>query len=79
MRGFNEWKTITIARLLELKKNYMENAKAIQTLDAIIYKVHYAKLRDLARVLFLLHAGSSDVPELLDLLPTTEEVEEWLK
>jgi len=75
--NFSQWKATTIAALINLKKKYEGNMKAQQTLQALIYKLSYLRLRDLAGFLMLLHAGSVDVKELLDLVPSREDVARW--
>ena len=75
--SFSQWKAATMAALINLKKKYEDDMKAQQTLQALIYKLNYLRLRDLAGFLMLLHAGSVDVKELLDLVPAQDDVARW--
>jgi len=77
--SFSEWKTKTMVRLINLTKQYSSNAKAVNDLNTIIVKLKYVKVRDLSTILMYFHLASANVPELLELIPTTEEVEEWFK
>lgn len=76
---FTEWKTKTIIKIIDLQKNYADNQKAINDLNAVLMKLKYAKVRDLSTVFLYMHLASQNVKELLNLIPATEEVEEWFK
>lgn len=76
---FSEWKAKTMARLVELTKKYEDNPKALSDLNFIITKLHYAKSRDLASVLYYMHVVAREIKEILELIPTPSEVEEMLK
>lgn len=78
MVSFRAWKAITMARLLELKKQYRGNDRAEQVIDSVIVKLKNLKARDLISLLDQLHTGSSYVPELLDIVPSPEQVERWV-
>jgi len=77
MRSFNQWKVESALRLLEIKAKYRSNQRVLETVDALITKLHYLKLRDLASFLVLVHHASSLAEEFLLLLPSQEEVREW--
>jgi len=77
MRSFNQWKVEAALRLLEIKALYRDNQRVQETVDALITKLHYLKLRDLASFLVLVHHASALAEEFLLLLPGMEEVREW--
>jgi len=76
-RSFNQWKIETLLRLLEIKALHKDNQRVQETVDALITKLHYLKLRDLASFLVLVHHASSVAEEFLLLLPGMEEVQAW--
>jgi len=76
---FSEWKTITIARLIEIKRRHEDNPKIVNDVNAILSKLHYAKVRDLSTILLYLHHASVDLKEFLELIPSKEEIMEWFK
>jgi len=78
-RSFNQWKVEAALRLLEIKVHYRDNRRVQETVDALITKLHYLKLRDLASFLVLLHHASSVAEEFLLLLPSQEEVQAWFE
>jgi len=78
-RTFSAWKSKATLRLLSLKLKYKDNPKIAQDIDILITKLQYLKLRDLASFLTLVHHASSDCEELLSILPSENEVEEWYK
>ena len=71
---FSEWKTLTIRKLLELKSKY--NSEII---DEAINKLHFAKARDLSTVIFFFYSHSKEIPELLNLLPPQEVLEQFFR
>ncbi|MEM4566570.1 MAG: hypothetical protein QXD49_08250 [Archaeoglobaceae archaeon] len=76
---FSEWKAVTLARLLELRDKYAENAKVVGVIDNLIKKVHAAKTRDLSSLIFLFYEHRNEVPELTGLLPPREVLEQFFK
>jgi len=79
MRSFSEWKTITIRKLLEMRKRYSDNGKILQDINVLVSKLQYLKARDLGAWLVLLHHAATDSPEFLELAPSVEELEEWFE
>jgi hypothetical protein len=76
-RSFSAWKSKATLRLLALKTKYKDNPKVLQDIDVLITKLQYLRLRDLHSFFALVHEASSDCEELLSILPSEEEVEEW--
>lgn len=74
MMTFNMWKTKTMRQLLQLYKKYQD-----PEIDMLIEKLSYLKKRDLITFMKQLHSISRKFPELLELLPSQEELESWLK
>jgi len=78
MERFTVWKTRTMVRLVNLRKQYEKDAKISSYIDSVISKLHYAKARDVSRIVFDLHLLSKEVPEVLELIPSEEDVKQWL-
>lgn len=72
---FSEWKTLTIRKLLELKSENKNN----EIIDEAIKKVHSAKVRDLSTVIYFFYTHSKEIPELLNLLPPQDVLEQFFK
>ena len=83
VRSFSEWKTITISRLIEIKKKNtgddIRSNKIARDVDVLITKLQYLRARDLGTWLVLLYHASADSEEFLELAPTAEEIKEWFK
>jgi hypothetical protein len=73
---FREWKTLTMARLVEYAQRYPDKRVAIESIAA---KLQYLKARDLAQFIFTLFMLSKDIPESKELIPSVDDVEKWLK
>ncbi|MEM2191381.1 MAG: hypothetical protein QW540_08145 [Archaeoglobaceae archaeon] len=69
---FSEWKTLTIRKLLELKSESKN-----EIIDEAIKKVHSAKVRDLSTVIYFFYTHSKEIPELLNLLPPQDVLEQF--
>lgn len=78
MERFTVWKARAMVKLVNLRKQYEGDAKISSYLDSLISKLHYAKARDISRVIFDLHLLSKEVPEVLELIPSEEDVKQWL-
>lgn len=78
MERFTVWKARAMVKLVNLRKQYENDAKISSYLDSLISKLHYAKARDISRVIFDLHLLSKEVPEVLELIPSEEDVKQWL-
>ena len=76
-RTFSEWKTLTIRKLIEMRKRYSDDEKILQDINVLISRLQYLKSRDLGMWLVLLHHASADLMEFLELAPEAEELEEW--
>jgi len=79
VRSFSEWKTITISRLIEIKRKNAGNEKIARDVDVLITRLQYLRARDLSTWLILLYHASADSKEFLELAPTVEEIQEWFK
>ena len=78
-KSFSEWKTLTVSKLLEIKKKYSDNEKIARDVDILLTKLQYLRARDLATWMVTLHHASTDCSEFLEVLPSTEELKEWFK
>jgi hypothetical protein len=76
-RSFSAWKSKAMLRLLSIKTAHKGNAKIEQDVEMLITKLTYLKARDLHSFISLVYQASKDAEELLSILPTEEEVEEW--
>jgi len=76
-RSFSEWKAEAVLRLLALKAAHKGNREIQQTIDTLITKLHYLKVRDLASFLVLLHYAAALTDDFLSVLPTEEEIKTW--
>ena len=77
-RSFTEWKAAAIVRLVSIKAAHREE-KVRETVDNLLARLQYLRVRDLPSFLLLLHYASTLTEEFLSLLPTEEEVHEWFR
>ena len=75
--GFSAWKTRAVIRLLQLKRKY-SGAEAAE-IDELIARLARLRRRDLRSLLARLSALSERVPEVLEIAPSEEDVERWLR
>jgi hypothetical protein len=75
---FNEWKTLTMTKLIRLSRKYQDDKKKYQVLDMLIIKLQHLKLRDLGTFLTMLHKASQDIEEIDDIIPIEEEVKQMI-
>ena len=75
---FNEWKTLTLTKLIRLSRKYKDDKRKYQILDTLITKLQYLKLRDLGTFLAMLHKASQDMQEIENIIPIEEEVKQML-
>jgi hypothetical protein len=77
-KDFNEWKTYTIAKLIELSKKYSEegNDKAVSDINFLLGKLQPLRSRDLSSFLYYVHIAIRDTKlnELYDIIPSSDEV-----
>jgi len=82
MRDFSGWKAYAIAKLNEIFKKALENGneKLANDCQTLITKLQYLRLRDLAGWMALVHHAYQyhKLKELLDILPSAEEVQKWI-
>jgi hypothetical protein len=76
--GFSAWKTRAVIRLLQLKKKY-SGAELAAEIDQLIARLKRLRARDLRSFLAQLSALSERVPEVLEIAPSEEDVERWLR
>jgi hypothetical protein len=77
-KDFNEWKTYTVAFLIELSKKYAEegNEKAVNDINFLLGKLQPLRSRDLGNFLYYVHIVIRDtkLKELYDIVPGSNEV-----
>jgi len=78
-RSFSQWKAEAALRLLAIKAAHHDDQEVIRTVDTLITKLHYLKVRDVASFLILVYHAATLTEEFLLLLPSQEEVREWFE
>jgi len=78
-RTFSEWKVWCAVRLLEIRAKYEGNEKIGRDVEALLVKLQYLRLDALPSFLVLLHAASTDAPDFLELVPSSNEVAMWFE
>ncbi|MEM4409687.1 MAG: hypothetical protein QXI19_13195 [Candidatus Caldarchaeum sp.] len=73
---FREWKAKTMTALISLAREASDE-KIKNDIDALMRKLSYLKSRDLSMFLSDLYHAAVDEPKLLNLAPTSEQVEAW--
>jgi tRNA isopentenyl-2-thiomethyl-A-37 hydroxylase MiaE len=76
--GFSAWKARAAIRLLQLKKKY-SGAELAAEIDELIARLKRLRRRDLHSFLAQLSALSERAPEVLEIAPSEEDVERWLR
>ena len=66
-------------KLLALKSKYRDNPKVSGAIDYLVNRLERLRLDSLAAFLADLHRASADCGELLEILPSEDEVEEWFR
>jgi hypothetical protein len=79
MRSFDEWRAVVIVRLSELKEKYKGNRDAERDIEYLMGKIETTYINNIAEFLVRLYASHYDIPEILKLMPTEEEIEAWFK
>lgn len=78
---FSEWKTLTMRKLLELRKKYEQlgDERAANDIGFLMDKLNYLRSRDLASFMFYVHMLIRDrkIVELYDLLPSIDEIKNF--
>ncbi|MEO0202351.1 MAG: hypothetical protein ABIL37_01330 [candidate division WOR-3 bacterium] len=74
-----EWKAITIQKILFLQEKYSENKEVISILEKIKQKLDYLNLTNLPDALLTIHFSSKTIPELSSLLPNIEDIIDWYR
>ena len=75
--SFSAWKTRAVIRLLQLKRKYSGTEAA--EIDWLIARAKRLRRRDLHSFIAQLSKLSDRVPEVLEIVPTEEDVERWLR
>lgn len=77
---FSEWKAKTMRFLIFFSKE-CEDQEIKQNIDNLIAKLQYLRTRDIANFMFSVHkiAKYYKKPELLNVLPSEEELDEFFK
>jgi hypothetical protein len=78
-RSFSAWKAWAAVKLLALKSKYRDNPKVSGAIDHLVNRLERLRLDSLAAFLADLHRASVDCEELLEILPSEDEVEEWFQ
>lgn len=73
---FREWKAKTMTALISLAREASDE-KIKNDIDVLIRKLSYLKSRDLSVFLSDLYHAAQLNPQLLQLAPSTEELEGW--
>jgi len=78
--SFSKWKILLMRELVELRSSYENDEKLTTSLDSLINELRYARVRDLARILFNIHLllRAYDLPTLKGYIPPAEAIESWL-
>jgi len=79
VRSFSQWKAETVLRLLAIKATHKDDQRIRQTVEALVTRLHYLRVRDLPSFLVLVHHAAVLTDEFLSVLPTEEEVREWFR
>lgn len=77
--NMEEWKLITIQKILFLQEKYSENKEVISILEKIKQKLDCLSLSNLPDALLTIHFSSKTIPELSNLLPNIEEIIDWYR
>ncbi|MCC6051087.1 MAG: hypothetical protein LM580_10290 [Thermofilum sp.] len=77
-RSFSAWKAWATVKLLALKQKY-SNPKVRGYVDTLVNRLERLRLDSLASFFADLHRASNEVPELLEILPSEEEVISWFE
>jgi hypothetical protein len=78
-RSFSAWKARAAVKLLALKQKYRDNPKVSDAIDYLVNRLERLRLDSLAAFLADLHRASVDCEELLEILPSEEEVSLWFE
>jgi hypothetical protein len=79
VRDFGAWKAWATLKLLSLKMKYRDNPKICNDVDYLINRLERLRLDSLASFLADLHRASDDCEELLEILPSEEDVARWFE
>lgn len=77
-KEFAFWKS-KVMRFCVYKYLTTQDPNLRKDLETLMTRLQYARTRDLPTLLYLIHQVSKGLPEILDLLPTEEEIEMWKK
>jgi len=77
VRTFAEWKAVSIAQLMALRRKYADSAEVLREIQNLISRIRYARLESLPALLATVEKLLSAVPELEAIVPSTEEIETW--
>jgi hypothetical protein len=75
-RSFSAWKAWATVKLLALKQK-CSDPKVLQDIDYLVNRLERLRLDSLAAFFAELHRASADNEELLEILPSEEEVKAW--
>lgn len=78
MSEFSAWKTRAVVKLMQIKKKYAGTELGGE-IDKLIARLKRLRARDLHSFLAAVSALSERAPEVLEIAPTEEEVERWLR
>jgi hypothetical protein len=77
MRTFAEWKAVSVAQLMALRRKYADKPDALRELENIISRIRYARLESLPALLAAVEKHLPAIPELETIVPSVEEIETW--
>jgi uncharacterized protein YegP (UPF0339 family) len=72
------WKARALSKLILLAEKYKSKAEAKKHLDELVKEVQEARTVDLAHIMRDIYLTMSDVPEVIEILPTEDEIADML-
>jgi hypothetical protein len=77
VRSFAEWKAVSMAQLMALRRKHQGRPEVLRELENLISRIRYASPESLPTVLAAVEKLLPAVPELEAIVPEAEEVEAW--
>ena len=77
MRSFAEWKAVSMAQLMALRRKHQGRPEVLRELENLVSRIRYASPESLPAVLAAVEKLLPAVPELETIVPEAEEVETW--
>ena len=77
MRSFAEWKAVSMAQLMALRRKHQGRPEVLRELENLVSRIRYASPESLPAVLAAVEKLLPAVPELETIVTGAEEVETW--